>query len=399
MNSTKKTGRQGTPDSPWYTAAYYLSRIFLFFKARLRVEKDGFSLPDGPAVYLANHPSPLDYFQTAGMIWPRRIICIANEFYMRRGFLKKLLLAIGVIPKKLFVDEASVILKARRTVKGGHSVFVAPEGRLSVTGELYPVIPSTGAFVRFLSVPLVLIRYENAFYNKPKWRPFYIRHQVTARIRDVIPAEELKAMKPEEINRRIRAALAEDEGSLKAADEQIWRSRRKAAGLPNLLYRCPACGTLYSLKSRGNTLSCTACSLKLTLNKHYLFTENEYGWRRIADLYRALEERERSEMPSLSCEVTVRRFSGEKEDAGEGTARLNRSGFSFKGIVASQPVSFSITPENLKALPFSCGEEFETYYQNELYYFYPLKHREQCARWALLADILCEVCYEEEQSD
>ncbi|MBP3729064.1 MAG: hypothetical protein J6H18_02180 [Lachnospiraceae bacterium] len=62
-------------------------------------------------------------------------------------------------------------------------------------------------------------------------------------------------------------------------------------------------------------------------------------------------------------------------------------------------MEFSIPPSVLKALPFSCGQEFETYYQNELYYFYPEEHREQCARWGLLADLYCEEFYEEKQGD
>ena len=401
MNREKKRSASGTPGSPWYAVLYRLFRPYLFLKSPCRTETDGHILPDGPAVYLSNHPSSFDYFHTTGLIWPRRAVPIANEYYMRKGLLKKLLTEIGVIPKKLFVDEASVILKARRLVKSGHSVYLAPEGRLSVTGETYPIIPSTGAFVRFLSVPLVLIRFEDAYYNKPKWRPFSIRRRVTLRIREVLSPEELKAMTPEEINRRINNALrAEDPetaGTAAGTEALTWPSRKKAVGLPNLIYRCPACGELYSLRASGNSLSCSACSLKLTFNDRYLFEENKYGWRTVADLYHALEERERQEMPSLSCRVTVRRFRGEEEDPGEGVTELSSEGFSFTGTVAGKPLSFTVTPEVLKALPFSCGEEFETYWQNELYYFYPVEHREQCARWALLADLLCEEFYEEKE--
>ncbi len=390
MDSKKpKRTSSGTPGSFWYTLLYRLSRPYLFLKAPCRLETDGHPLPDGPAVYLSNHPSSFDYFHTAVLIWPRRAVPIANEYYLRKGLLKKLLTEIGVIPKKLFVDEASVILKARRLVKSGHSVYLAPEGRLSVAGEMYPIISSTGAFVRFLSVPAVLLRAENAFYGKPKWRPFSLRRRSVLRIRDVLSPEELKAMSPEEINRRIRDALGPDEASRAEEEKQIWRSRRKAAGLPNLIYRCPACGTLYSLQASGNRLLCSACSLQLRFDRYYRLEENPHGWRELADLYHALEETERKEDPSLSCRVTVRRFRQEAEDAGEGTAALSREGFSFDGSVAGEPLSFRITPEALKALPFSCGEEFETYYQNELYYFYPIENRQQCARWALLADLIC----------
>ena len=44
--------------------------------------------------------------------------------------------------------------------------------------------------------------------------------------------------------------------------------------------------------------------------------------------------------------------------------------------------------KQLKALPFSCGKEFECYYEEELYYFYPVENRKQCVKWSLLVDLL-----------
>ena len=49
---------------------------------------------------------------------------------------------------------------------------------------------------------------------------------------------------------------------------------------------------------------------------------------------------------------------------------------------------FEIEISNLRALAFSCGEEFECYHDNELYYFYPKTNRQQCTKWALIVDEL-----------
>ena len=386
----------GTPDSPWYDIMAHSMKLFLRFVVRTRVETNGLALPDGPALYVSNHPSAIDYPQVVRMLWPRRVVSIANEYFMRRGFLKKVLTAVGMIPKKLFVDEGGVILKARRTVKGGWSLYLAPEGRLSADGETYPILPSTGGFARFLNVPLVILHLSGAYYNKPKWRPGFRRQRVRIEVKAVIPPEELRAMTPAEVNARIREGIAADESARAYERELIWRRGNKAKGLPDLIYRCPVCGELYAAEAAGNELRCRSCGLSLRFDRHYRLEENPADFETVADLYRALTERERAERPSLSCSVTVRRFRGEEEDAGQGETFLSPEGFSFAGTVGGEAVRFSLTPAALKALPFSCGEEFETYYQNELYYFYPDEHREQCARWALLSDIYCEAYYEEE---
>ena len=65
---------------------------------------------------------------------------------------------------------------------------------------------------------------------------------------------------------------------------------------------------------------------------------------------------------------------------------LDPSDFSYR----SDSTSFTLPMEKLPALAFSCGAEFELYHDNELYYFYPVQLRQQCARWALLVDLLAQ---------
>ena len=59
--------------------------------------------------------------------------------------------------------------------------------------------------------------------------------------------------------------------------------------------------------------------------------------------------------------------------------------------------TFTISMEHLKAFAFSCGEEFECYYNDELYYFYPTTNKQQCAKWALLVDEIVKGQEEDEQ--
>ena len=380
----------GTPDSPWYDVIHKLAGLLIRLRMKPEFDTAGWELPDGAALYVSNHPSQLDYVLTAKLTAPVRIVSVANEYYFRKGIAKKAMTAIGTIPKKLFVEEPSVILKARRTVKAGYSIYLAPEGRMSLTGVPYPIISSTGAFARFLGVPLVTLRLEGAFLNKPKWRPSAIRRKVRIRVQRVVSSEELKAMTPEEVNDLIREDIRFDDYAFAREEGLVYRSGKKAAGLSRVLYRCPVCGKLYSMKEEGNALSCVSCGLRLGFDTQYALEENAGGFVSLPEAYRALEEREKAEKATFSCKVSVRRFEGEKEEAGSGVCTLGPDGFVFTGEAGGADASFSVPAGEMKPLPFSCGEEFETYHEGRLYYFYPEEHREQCARFALVSDLMSE---------
>ena len=75
---------------------------------------------------------------------------------------------------------------------------------------------------------------------------------------------------------------------------------------------------------------------------------------------------------------------GKVEKREWGDCSLTPSEFRYR----SDTETFSIPTEQLPALPFSCGEEFELYHENRLYYFYPKEQRQQVARWALAVDLL-----------
>ena len=73
-----------------------------------------------------------------------------------------------------------------------------------------------------------------------------------------------------------------------------------------------------------------------------------------------------------------------------GICTLDANGFGYRG----DRTSFSIPLRDLPALPFSCNAEFETYYNGDLYYFYPTENPRQVVRWALLVDRMKEMQHE-----
>ena len=380
-----------TPDSPLYPLMYKIAALVWGKKLDVKIEN---GLPKdlkAPYVLLANHQSFYDFYLVSFLGGEIPAAYVANEYYLGMNpFFRWATKKAGFIPKKLFTFDMVTPAGIFRTIKRGYPVIIFPEGRLSVDGTTNPIVDRSAAFYRKLSVPLVLLKISGAYFGKPKWRKKAFRTSVTLNVERVITPDDIKSMTDDELNMLIDGTLSFD-----ASDEisSVYRRGGRAKGLERILYRCADCGTLYSTKGVNNDFICTACGTKRSLNERYLFeepSECREHIHTISGYYRKIKALEEKEIDALelTAHVAAKHFDKDirVKSRKKGICTLTPESFSY----TSSEVSFSIPTEKLSALPFSCGEEFETYYENELYYFYPAENRNQVARWALAVDILKE---------
>ena len=199
-------------------------------------------------------------------------------------------------------------------------------------------------------------------------------------------------MTDDELNKLIEESLAFD-----ASEDPVSTYPHRlemAAGLENILYRCADCGELYTTKGVGNELVCTACGAKHRLNRQYLFDDDMHS---IGAYYDRIKALEKQAFPAFRLETDVNtvifRDTGRYRTKEKGHCVLSEEGFSYR----SDSTAFTIGFDALPALPFSVNAEFETYYQGDQYYFYPVENRRQVVRWALIVDMMKELRDEEKQ--
>ena len=375
---------EGTPDSIVYSLIFLLVRLWHGKRPRPVVDDELMRGLDAPYVLLANHQSFFDFYYISQMAHPRDPTYLVNEYYCTRPVLKTLAKKAGIIPKKLFTAEVSPAVSILRMLRKGYPVVIFPEGRLSPDGRTNAIPEIGGAFYRRLGADLVLVKLQGAYFSYPKWRRRRFRSEIRLRVAEVIRKEELRAMSAEELDRRIVKALDVDESK---APLCVYPQKNKAVGLENILYRCPDCGALYTVVSHGNELRCTACGRVHRLGSDYRFSDEPHtigGW------YDRIREAERPLLDDFRLETEVETVihgaDGGPKRKERGVCTLDPTGFSYR----SDSTAFSLPAEKLPALAYSSGAEFELYHENELYYFYPTAQRQQCARWALLVDLLAE---------
>jgi uncharacterized membrane protein YdjX (TVP38/TMEM64 family) len=370
----------GTPDSIVHTALFGLAHLLRSGRQKLTLEPGDLASAEEPFVLLTNHPSFYDFYYIDRLPFRRRTAIVVNEYYTRLPFLRRIAPRCGIIPKKLFTPDLGTVAGIMRTLKSGYSVTVFPEGRLSIDGTTYPFPEGTGGFFRRLGRDLVLVHISGAYYSKPKWRERFFRSDVTVEVRRVIKADELAAMSDAEADRAVAEGIATVGADLPS---KPYRRKDLARGIERVLYRCPDCGALYSLKGRGMTVRCSACAKTSVLDGFYRFDDGTT----LADRYAAIGEIERRELDStvLQTRVAAKILRPDGKTVKQtGLCRLAGGSFTYE---PDSGEGFTVPPEKLQALAFSCGEEFELYRGDDLYYFYPEENRDQTVRWAMIVDL------------
>ncbi len=374
--------------NPWLISVMAKGlRFIMSLKTRYNViGADRVKSIDGPFIYIADHRSWRDIGAIYSIDKDRTVVGVINEYYFRIPVIGKLLKKSGNIGKKMFYPDIQCVKQMMKTVKNGYPIVIFPEARLSTDGGPSYVDGKLSGLCKKLGVPLVITEIRNNYFIAPKWRRGTLRGTCDVEIKRVISPDELKEMTVDELTEIIRDGLSYNEFRGKP---QFYRSRRKAEGLHNVLYLCPHCGNLYTNVSYKNTLKCTSCGKEYHIGGDYRFTGGEY-----ADIYEYYSkitdiEAARAGETVLDIPVDVKVFTpGEKKPGKEkGVFHFDREKVSFRSDVSD--LYFEYSTETLEGIAYSVNEEFELYYQNRLYYFYPPKgDRAVCTRLALLFEIL-----------
>ncbi len=221
-----------------------------------KVAKD---LPDHYIV-LSNHTTDYDGLFTA-CSFPRQMYYVASEHIARwkRGY-KLVNFLVAPILRKKGTTAASTIIDILRKVRKGANVCMFAEGIRSWDGITCPIAPTTGGLVKAARCALVTYRISGGYFASPMWstkntRKGYVHGEVV----NVYTAEQIAAMSEDEVNRIIHDDLYEDAYARQSEKPCKYKGKRLAENLENLLYVCPHCGKIDTLRSKGDKVSCTAC--------------------------------------------------------------------------------------------------------------------------------------------
>jgi 1-acyl-sn-glycerol-3-phosphate acyltransferase len=372
------------PNGFFYLLVYILIYPILKIFFGMKVNKEYYRPCKGPFIVVCNHVSFMDFLMVMLTIYPRRLNAVtALKFFCYRP-LNWFLPVMGCIPKNLFDADVRAIMGVRTVLKRGGRILLFPEGRCTVAGDFMGMHKATGKLVKKLGVPVISCRLEGSYICMPFWRKGIRFGQTRVTLSNLFSAGDTKSLTVEEINRMIGARLSGEDG-LPAKPLRTWRARRLAEGLENILYRCTACHREFTLISKGNIMTCTACGDSLTLNRT--------GLDAVQDRYREISRYETGrlsgDMEPVSVQVSVRmpltpgRGIGH---CGRGELSLTPKGWYYDGELHGEQVELHFPIESVPALPFDPKDSFQIYGAGKFYSFTPIGNPQACAKYATIGE-------------
>jgi 1-acyl-sn-glycerol-3-phosphate acyltransferase len=207
---------------------------------------------DPPFFVVAAHRNYLDpVFVLAALGRPVRFITNSGMFRTRLSrFVFGRLLA---LPKKRHVPAAGDALAVRRLIREGCAVGLFPEAERSWSGSMLPFKPETLKLLRrYPDVPILPVRLDGAYEAWPRWSLRPRRARVTATIMPAVHAAPAES--PSELESRLSALTA---------PRRVPDARPRAVparGIEALIYRCPDCLSLDTIRSgRNHEFRCLRC--------------------------------------------------------------------------------------------------------------------------------------------
>ena len=341
----------------WTWVIWGLSKTLLTGK-KYTLEKIDMEGLEPPYILFSNHQAFIDFELAALVTTPHRVNNVVNidGYHM----MPWLLTWIGSICTRKFTNDIHLVKSIRRVTENGDVLCMYPEARYTPIGTTSFLPDSLGRLVKMNKVPLVVaIHHGNHLYS-PFWA-YKNKRKVPLHttFRQVLTAEQVAAMKPEEINAVIRQAMEYDEYRYQLENNILITEPYRAEGLHKVLYQCPHCGTEFQMGSRGAEIFCRHCGKRWFLEENGQLTarSGETEFPHIPDWFEWEREQVRSQIEagtySYEDEVDVYSFPRCYRFIPLGRAKVRHSleeGFTIDGHYRGEDYHIHRPPKGMNSL-------------------------------------------------
>ncbi len=251
-------------------------------KRKAKLTKVGMEEIEGkPYLLLVTHSSMVDFNLMLKATHPYKV----NNVMTLEGFktyTEPLMRSLGVLGTRKFITDLHLVKNMKYCVDKLNNIFVLfPEARYSLDGCTSYLPDSLGKMVRLLGVPVAVLMIHGNFVTCPQWNKKNKKTFVEAEMRQIITAEETKALSVDEINARIADHFRYDDYAWQRDNKIKIDHPGRADGLHALLYKCPACKAEHQTDSAGTKLWCNCCKKTWEMDEygqlHALEGETEFS--------------------------------------------------------------------------------------------------------------------------
>ncbi len=141
------------------------------------------------------------------------------------------------------------------------SIVMFPEKQISIFGSSEKLPETTTEFMFETKMNLKFINFPGAYFAKPIWSKTFRHTQTLLSSRFNLSHKLLSTLTKQERNQKINGMMPASASIYSTKSSVLIRSNNLAAGLESVVFACPNCLALFSLKSEFNHLKCQSCQI------------------------------------------------------------------------------------------------------------------------------------------
>ncbi len=241
-------------------------------------------LPDGPCLVLANHTSFFDPLILIALS-SKPVGFVAGEHLFRNPFHAWVLTRLmGCIPYTKGRQDARATYAIIKRIHRGQSVCLFGEGNITYDGATEPLHPTIGKLVKRLHCTVVTVQIKGAYRMKPRWSSWFCRGRVQCRVAGVYTPDWLEKQTVDGLLGAVNRDLYTEEPAPQEGPDNEYHCSAK--GIWHILYTCPVCGGLATIRSKQRRLICVRCGAVGRWTEHGKIKSDDfrfetlYGWNR-----------------------------------------------------------------------------------------------------------------------
>ncbi|MCK5157448.1 MAG: 1-acyl-sn-glycerol-3-phosphate acyltransferase [Spirochaetales bacterium] len=359
-------------------ARHTYGRILRFLYKMTISKSEGLTRLEPPYIILANHVNTFDPILISVM-YDKPIQWVAGDTLFRNPVLGYLLRKlVGSISKSKSRSDYHTIKQITQIIRKNKGIVgLFPEGQRTWDGISLPLYYSTAKLVRMLKVPVVICILEGGYQTLPRWSNRRRPGKLVLSFKEPIMPETYAGKSNDEIYSLLTDALNFDAHEFQRTHKIRFKGRRRAEYLEHVLYICPSCGSVVSMVSDKNNLTCRHCKLDVHMDEYgFLSSEKEgFSFTTVAEWnswqLNEIEKRIRSGYWNNGKPIfigdTALFGSGYREQQlayfGEADVIMDINGLT---VVQNDKI-FKFSYDKLESVSVAFQRVFEFYYENTLY--------------------------------
>jgi 1-acyl-sn-glycerol-3-phosphate acyltransferase len=239
-----------------------LVAIWMRIDAKRVVKKDSFFdfRRKEPYVMLANHTFMFDVIHVPLCLRTVPFIIASQTLFTKQPAKFFVTQVAHVIAKSKGKSDIITIKNIYTAVKKGYSILIFPEGNTTFYGDTGYIEEATMKLIKKLGIDVITCNVKGGYLSKPRWATGKRkRRQIELNYQLTIPKEQLATLSTEEVAQTIRSALYHNDYDYQRQVMIPHPGKQLAEGLEDVVYVCPHCKSINSIRTNNNQIHCIVC--------------------------------------------------------------------------------------------------------------------------------------------